>query len=114
MFSFSKIIVEMNYLILFIFVILLSRTLSYNILAIFPHPGRSQFLAFGNLLEALARKGHQVTVISYFPSKGKISNYSDIKISDIEPTQHETIVSRTDQYTVMYTVSLFIREIGKF
>lgn len=57
----------------------------YRILGLFPHPGRSHFNVFEPLLKALARKGHNVTVMSHFPQKSPLINYTDIDISDTHP-----------------------------
>ncbi|CAK9820999.1 UDP-glucosyltransferase 2 [Anthophora plagiata] len=57
-----------------------------NILAIFAHPGKSHFDVFKPLLEELARKGHDLTVISHFPRNEKakatepLPNYKDISL----------------------------------
>ncbi|XP_035731371.1 UDP-glucuronosyltransferase 2B7-like [Vespa mandarinia] len=59
-----------------------------NILGIFPHPGKSHFFVIQPILEELARRGHKLTVISYFPrtnsSKAKepLPNYKDISQID--------------------------------
>ncbi|XP_018351227.1 PREDICTED: UDP-glucuronosyltransferase 2A3-like isoform X2 [Trachymyrmex septentrionalis] len=39
----------------------------FKILGVFGHPGKSHFDVFKPLLEELARRGHELTVISYFP-----------------------------------------------
>lgn len=59
-------------------VILTVNTDSYNILAVFPHSGRSQFETFAVLLRELSKKGHNLTVISHFPLKHAVPNYKDI------------------------------------
>lgn len=51
---------------------------AYKILGVFPHPGRSHFLVFKPLMEALAARGHEVTVLSYFPTDGSRRNYKDL------------------------------------
>lgn len=63
---------------------LLTPVTSYNILVLFPHPGKSHFDSFVRLFIALAEKGHNVTVISYSPLKESVSNYRDIEIGGIE------------------------------
>lgn len=55
---------------------------SYRILGIFPLTGRSHFLAFEPILKGLATKGHNVSVVGYFPSKARLSNYEDVVIGD--------------------------------
>jgi glucuronosyltransferase len=49
-----------------------------KILGIFPLPGKSHFTVSSALLKELANKGHQVTVLSPFPEKSPIPNYTDI------------------------------------
>lgn len=49
----------------------------HRILGLFPHPGISHFQFFHPVMKALAEAGHEVTVVSHFPSKQKIENYKD-------------------------------------
>ena len=57
-----------------------------NILGAFHHPGKSHFDVFQPLLEELARRGHHVTVVSFFPRKVNdtrtepLPNYKDINL----------------------------------
>jgi glucuronosyltransferase len=51
-----------------------------RILAIFPLPAKSHFAVSSALLKELANRGHQVTVLSPFPEKSPIPNYTDIEI----------------------------------
>ncbi|GLH05008.1 Uncharacterized protein GBIM_10646, partial [Gryllus bimaculatus] len=53
-----------------------------RILSMFPFPGKSHFISFSPLLEELAKRGHEVTVISAFPRKTPMKNYKDITIRD--------------------------------
>lgn len=55
---------------------------SYNILAIFTLPIKSHIYFAEPILKRLAQKGHNVTVIGYFPLKEKIGNYNDVVIGD--------------------------------
>ncbi|XP_017877327.1 UDP-glucuronosyltransferase 2B14-like [Ceratina calcarata] len=50
----------------------------YRILGMFPYNGKSHFIMFEHLMKALARKGHQVDVISTFPLKKPYPNYNDL------------------------------------
>ena len=50
----------------------------YRILCVFPYEGTSHFVMFSTLARELARRGHQVDVISHFPSTKPIDNYTDI------------------------------------
>ena len=58
-----------------------------KILALFHHPGKSHFDFFKPLLERLAQRGHKMTVVSYFPRNGNVTNqeilpnYKDICLS---------------------------------
>lgn len=70
----------MNFYHQLLFLINLSLSYSYNILGVFPHPGKSHVDVFKPLMKALAAKGHQVTVISYFPLIKPIPKYKDINL----------------------------------
>ncbi|XP_024891145.1 UDP-glucuronosyltransferase 2B30-like [Temnothorax curvispinosus] len=60
----------------------------FKILGVFGHLGKSHFDVFKPLLEELARRGHELTVISYFPrpdnakAKEPLPNYKDISLVD--------------------------------
>ncbi|KAL1509622.1 hypothetical protein ABEB36_004332 [Hypothenemus hampei] len=56
-----------------------------NILAIFPFPGYSHFRMFGSLMEELAKRGHDVDVVSHFPLKTPIPGYNDISVRGTVP-----------------------------
>ncbi|XP_015175624.1 PREDICTED: UDP-glucuronosyltransferase 2C1-like [Polistes dominula] len=51
---------------------------SYRILGIFTFHGKSHFIMFEALMKGLAKKGHQVDVISTFPLKKPVENYTDL------------------------------------
>ncbi|VEN55298.1 unnamed protein product [Callosobruchus maculatus] len=53
-----------------------------KILVVVSHPGVSHFKAFENLFVGLAKKGHNVTVISHFPQQTPIPNYRDVSIRE--------------------------------
>ncbi|XP_050524531.1 UDP-glycosyltransferase UGT5-like isoform X1 [Daktulosphaira vitifoliae] len=65
---------------------------SYNILAIFPFSAKSHFYMFQMISEALAARGHNITVVSHFP-KTSINTkqgdwkgvYNDYSIKDSVP-----------------------------
>lgn len=63
-----------------LFVIILNTAKSYKILGIFPHPGISHFAVFKPVLEALSERGHQITVVSHFPSATARTGYTDINL----------------------------------
>lgn len=62
---------------------------SYNILALFHHPGQSHFAFFEPLLRGLAEKGHNVTVLGYFPIKNPPDNYHDVVMEANVPLRDE-------------------------
>ncbi|CAK1582729.1 unnamed protein product [Parnassius mnemosyne] len=59
----------------------INEVCSLNILGVFPYQGKSHFFVFEPYLKELARKGHNVTVISYFPQSQPIKNYHDISLA---------------------------------
>ncbi|GLV33061.1 UDP-glycosyltransferase family 36 member D1 [Carabus blaptoides fortunei] len=59
---------------------LLSTASALNILGLFPHPGKSHFDVFEPLLQALASKGHNLTVISHFPRRTSLERYTDVSL----------------------------------
>lgn len=59
--------------------------LAANILAFMPMPLKSHFGGFQPMFEELARRGHNVTVVSAFPLTGRrVPNYTDV---DVMPPQ---------------------------
>lgn len=59
---------------------------SLKILSVFSHPGKSHLDVFQPFLEELARRGHDLTVVSYFPksvnkSNNEIPNYKPINLA---------------------------------
>lgn len=59
---------------------------SANILAVVPFNGRSHHIVIEPLLKGLAKRGHQVTVVSAFPQKKPVANFTDIDVSKLTPT----------------------------
>jgi glucuronosyltransferase len=58
-------------------------TLSHGarILGVFPFPARSHLIVHKALMLELARRGHEVTVVSSFPESKPIPNYTDIVLN---------------------------------
>lgn len=72
----------------FVFLLLLFTTslgAGLNILGLFPHPGKSHHDVFSALLEGLADKGHNITVLSHFPLKTIKKNYNDVSLQGTMP-----------------------------
>jgi glucuronosyltransferase len=53
---------------------------SSKILALFPYIGKSHFDVFEPFVRELAARGHQVVVVSHFPQKHPVTNYTDISL----------------------------------
>lgn len=53
---------------------------SSRILALFPYIGKSHFDVFEPFVKELAARGHQVVVLSHFPQKYPVDNYTDISL----------------------------------
>ncbi|XP_011193318.1 UDP-glycosyltransferase UGT5 [Zeugodacus cucurbitae] len=56
---------------------------SARILAIFPFPGRSQFICVEPYLKAIALRGHELTVISMYPQTKPLANWRDIEVTEM-------------------------------
>ncbi|XP_054259226.1 UDP-glycosyltransferase UGT5-like isoform X2 [Macrosteles quadrilineatus] len=63
----------------------LAHALSADILAVFPHTGKSHFDVFEPLVLALADRGHHVTVISFYPQRQTVKNITDISLVGLVP-----------------------------
>lgn len=70
-----------------------------NILGVFPINGRSHWVVYESLMKALVARGHNVTVITSFPQKKPVANYTDIDISESFPSAVNTIsIDKIFQY----------------
>ncbi|CAH1976932.1 unnamed protein product [Acanthoscelides obtectus] len=67
-----------NTQIIFIFLLLIGKHDGAKILGLFPNFGYSQFILGDALLSELARKGHEITVISAFKPKESLPNYRTV------------------------------------
>ncbi|XP_067003541.2 UDP-glycosyltransferase UGT5 isoform X2 [Anabrus simplex] len=70
--------------VLLLLVITADDSQSAKILGLFPFPARSHLISITALMKELARRGHQVTVVSSFPSP-PMANYTDIIVKDTFP-----------------------------
>ncbi|XP_017768993.1 PREDICTED: UDP-glucuronosyltransferase 1-7C-like isoform X1 [Nicrophorus vespilloides] len=86
---------------------------SYRILCIFPHQMKSHFDVFEPLLKELSARGHDLTVISHFPQKRKISRYTDISLKGSADILVEAVSlnqinpSRIDKYLTSRFITRF-------
>ncbi|XP_043471720.1 UDP-glycosyltransferase UGT5-like [Leptopilina heterotoma] len=67
-----------NYLIIVTTFFLITQVHTYKILGIFPLAFKSHNIFFQALIKSLAKKGHQVDIISYYEAKNPPDNYRDI------------------------------------
>lgn len=106
--------------VLFLVVILATWSYSYNILVVFPYPGRSHFLTYARFFKGLAEKGHNVTVLSHYPLQEPVKNYRDIEIGGMEEffqTKFDVLTNLQNSYAKsrlpMYFTFLVIHNIGQ-
>ena len=52
----------------------------YKILGLFPLNIKSHFLMFESVMKGLAKRGHQVVVVSHFPLEESLNNYTDLSL----------------------------------
>ncbi|XP_011266198.2 UDP-glucuronosyltransferase 1-9 [Camponotus floridanus] len=57
----------------------------YRILGMFPLHGKSHWIMQEELMKALAKRGHQVDVVTHFPLKKPILNYTSISLAGSMP-----------------------------
>ncbi|CAH0686208.1 unnamed protein product [Spodoptera exigua] len=84
---------------------------SLNILGIFPYQGKSHFIVFRVYLRELAKRGHNVTVISHFPEQDPPANYHDISLAgSTKPIEDEGPFQTS--YLILLAVSWFLAHSG--
>ncbi|CAB0016301.1 unnamed protein product [Nesidiocoris tenuis] len=71
-----------------------------RILGLFPHFGVTHWYVFRPLMEELARRGHQVTVVSPFPRESPTANYEDVSLIDAYPPIGSVFVNLTEMESV--------------
>lgn len=67
------------------FSIVLDQCHGHRILGIFPMNGKSHMVMFEQIMKGLARRGHQVDVVSTFPLEKPFHNYKDLAIKAALP-----------------------------
>lgn len=74
-------------LLVYLFVLVLCNQISngYRILGIFPLNIKSHWGTAEQVLKGLAKHGHQVDVVTHFPQRIPIPNYTDINIEGSLP-----------------------------
>ncbi|KRT85102.1 Glycosyltransferase [Oryctes borbonicus] len=82
---------------------------SANILAIAPFGGKSHYSIIEKLLKALVARGHEVDVISHFPSKTPIPRYNEFSVRGSLPIYQDnmTIDSVRDKNLIQQLTLIF-------
>jgi glucuronosyltransferase len=70
-----------------------------KVLSVFPFPARSHLIVQKALMFELARRGHEVTVVSSFPENKVIPNYTDI---ELKTTYEDVIGSASKKFVGFY------------
>lgn len=81
-----------------------------KILGILPYAGKSHFIFFEGLLKQLQSRGHHLTVVSHFPLKEKLENYTDIRLSDGNIPKEILSMEELPQGHVKHYVTPYILE----
>jgi glucuronosyltransferase len=87
---------------------LLGYSSGARILGIFPHVVKSHFIMSETLMKGLASRGHEVVVISHFPQKALITNYTDISLVGSMPNVISTVPVDDIATGYVYTTLKFI------
>lgn len=86
--------VQLTFFLLFFTQILSNE--AYRILAVFPFEAKSHFFFFEALCKSLAEDGHRVDVISFFPQKNPVENYTDVL--DLSGKRSRNVSTTTVKY----------------
>jgi glucuronosyltransferase len=100
----------------FLACVLLQCLLGYSsgakILGVFPHVTKSHAVMSEVLMKGLAARGHEVVVISYFPQKTPVPNYTDISLVGAMPSFVSAVPLDDIATGWVYTTIKFLSEIG--
>jgi glucuronosyltransferase len=80
-------------------ILLVNPSLCYKFLCLLPYPGKSHYDVFAPLLDELSERGHQLTVVSFFPLHKPQPNRRDVSLVGITPLNVEVVnISQFDSY----------------
>lgn len=82
----------------------LDGSTAFKILGVFPTMAKSHLIVGDALMKGLAKAGHDVTVLSAFPSTKKIANYTHIEASGIQK-----VMSSRFHFIMIYYCLIFLR-----
>ncbi|KAJ2944776.1 hypothetical protein O0L34_g1665 [Tuta absoluta] len=77
-----------------------------RILAVLPTNTRSHYAMYGRLIEALARKDHQMTIISHFPMKNPPPNVETISLAGTIPEITNNLTRQNQSLKPSFVVNL--------
>ncbi|KAK7870744.1 hypothetical protein R5R35_009894 [Gryllus longicercus] len=88
-----------------------------RILGVFGHIGKSHWDVFEPLMQELARRGHQVTVVSHFPQAAPRANYTDVSLkgslTDFSPVgQIDVTEMKVDNMWDVYNEHLLLSQLA--
>ena len=89
-------------------IVLVGSVHSYKILGIFPYSGKSHFLTYEPLLQELARRGHDLTVLSEFPQENPLPGYKDIVFKSDEQMEVVEIDKMPPPWLRRYLCSMIL------
>lgn len=92
--------------------VILHKVSALNILGIFPYQGKSHFFVFKVYLQELARRGHNLTVISHFPEANTPDNYHDISLAGTTKIIEDDMPFHRSYLTIL-GVAFFLTNSGK-
>lgn len=72
----------MKFTVIFLFISLINAAISLKILGILPMGSKSHFAIGNSIIETLYATGHEVTVISPYPTNKVKENYREISLAE--------------------------------
>lgn len=94
-------------------IICVDKCVSLNILGVFALPGKSHFVLAEELLKTLAKKGHKIDVITHFPQKKPVPNYTDIDVSGSMPLSVNNMTFEKSQLAGKSDFQYFLHHLGE-
>ncbi|XP_063538676.1 UDP-glucosyltransferase 2-like [Cydia strobilella] len=107
-------IIKVNFLlVILIYSLTISDVNSFKILAVNPYQGKSHYSVFQSLLLELAKRGHDVTSISYFPLKQKVKNFTDISLAGSVKNYEDVFpIAFERSYKTVISIGMFLATSG--
>lgn len=81
----SAIVIMKKFCFIFVLYVTLQQIDGAKVLGILPFQSSSHFAIGRAIVKSLHSVGHEVTVVSPYPQKKSLTNYTDISIADIVP-----------------------------